>query len=149
VQDPVGSVSAFHVANPSGAPLRLRQTLAVPGGYYYSFSLWARGAQAGEISLLRGGEWARRIVGTSWNRLAFAANSGSTESTVAFGIEIEPGASIDLYGAQVEAQIGASAYKRTTSTGGVYPSTRFRDNALAVSMLGPGRHSCTIHLRTN
>ena len=149
VEDPVGSMAAFHVANPSGAPLRLRQTLAVPGSYYYSFSVWSRAAQGGEISLVRGSESARRVVGPSWNRLVFAANSGSTETTVAFGIQIEAGASIDLYGAQVEAQIGASAYKRTTSTGGVYPATRFRDNALAVSVIGPSRHSCTIHLRTN
>jgi hypothetical protein len=85
----------------------------------------------------------------NWNRLVYAANSGNSESSVSFGIEIAPGAAIDLYGAQVEAQTGASPYRKTTSAGGVYPATRFRDNALTVSMTGPGRHCCTIHLWTN
>ena len=149
VEDRMGSTLAFHVTNPTGAPLRLRQTLNVPGGYYYSLSVWARSNAPGEITLVRGSESGRRAVGTGWNRLVFAANSESTETSVAFGIQLAPGTSIDLYGAQVEAQIGASPYKKTTSAGGVYPATRFRDNAVAVSMLGPCRHSCTIHLRTN
>jgi hypothetical protein len=149
VSDPMGSTAAFHVVNPTATPLRLRQTLNVPGGYYYSLSVWARSGQPGEISLLRGNESARRDAGPNWNRLVYAANSGSSESSVSFGIEIAPGAAIDLYGAQAEAQIGASPYKKTKSAGGVYPATRFRDDALTVSMPGPNRHCCTIHLWTN
>ena len=148
-EDPMGSTLAFHVTNSASAPQRLRQTLNVPGAYYYSLSVWARNDAPGEIMLLRGAESSRRVVTPEWNRLVFAANSESTNTTVAFGIELAAGASVDLYGAQVEAQIGASPYKKTTSAGGVYPATRFRDNALAVSMMGPGRHACTIHLRTN
>ena len=45
---------------------------------------------------------------------------------------------MDLFGAQVEAQIGASLYKKTTSAGGIYPNTRFGDDGLEFSTLGPG-----------
>ena len=149
VADPMGSSSAYHVANSAGAPLKLRQVLTVPSCYYYSFSIWARSDRPTDISLLRGTESVRRVAVAGWNRLVFSANSESSDTAVVFGIEFAPEASIDLYGAQVEAQIGASPYKKTTSAGGIYPSTRFRDNTLAVSMLGPGRHSCRLWLRTN
>jgi hypothetical protein len=148
VTDPLGATAAFHLANPAGAPLRLKQTLNVPGGYYYSLSVWARSGQAAGVTLLRGGETAACVVNSNWNRLVFASSSSNSDETVEFGIELAPGASVDLFGAQVEAQIGASAYKRTTSKGGTYPMTRFGDDGLVLSTIGPGRHGCLVHLRT-
>ena len=147
--DPMGSTAAFHVVNTTAAPLRIRQTLNIPGTYHYALSVWVRSDEGCEVSLLRGAQWTRRLVRTDWNRVVFATNSDNAETAVAFGIEVAPGSAIDVFGAQLEPQVGASAYKKTTSAGGVYPATRFRDNALVVSMPGPGRHNCTIHLRTN
>jgi hypothetical protein len=146
--DPFGTALAFHIINSAGAPLRLRQTLNVPGGYYYSLSLWARSDQPGAVTLLRGGEINTRATGQTWSRLTFASASMNSDETVVFGIELAPEASVDLFGAQVEAQIGASLYKKTTSAGGIYSGTRFGDDGLGFSTLGPGRHGCVIHLRT-
>jgi hypothetical protein len=147
--DPMGGTLAFRVTNPTGAPLRLLQTLNVPGSFYYALSLYARCDTTGAVTLHRGDQTAMRVVGPAWNRLVYAASSQSTGSSVAFGIEIPSGAAIDLFGAQVEAQIGASGYKKTASAGGVYTNTRFRDNGLAFTSVGPGRHGCVLHLRTN
>jgi hypothetical protein len=146
--DPFGRQGAYHVANPTGSALRIRQTLNVPGQYYYSLSIWARSDQPGEVTLLRGGETSIRAMGPAWSRLVFASAASSSDDTVVFGIELAPGASVDLYGAQVEAQIGASSYKKTTSRGGIYPDTRFSDDGLEFSTLGPGRHGCVVHVRT-
>jgi hypothetical protein len=146
--DPFGGTLAFHAGNPTGAVLRIRQTLNVPGGYYYSLSLSARSDRPGEVTLLRGGETSIRATGPVWNRLVFASASSSSEETVEFGIELAPGASVDLYGAQVEPQIGASLYKKTTSAGGIYPDTRFGEDGLVFSTIGPGRHGCIVHLRS-
>ena len=72
-----------------------------------------------------------RATGPAGSRLAFASSSTSSEETVVFGIELAPEASVDLYGAQVEAQIGASmCKKKTTSASGIYPGTRFGDDGL-------------------
>jgi hypothetical protein len=147
VADPLGRSSAFHVVNTGGATQGLTQTLNVPERYYYAFSLWVRG-QAGAVTLRRGGETSVLAVDMNWNRLVLACESGGTDETVAFGIQFVPGASVDLFGAQVEAQIGASGYKKTTSRGGVYPITRFAEDGLVLSTIGPGRHGCLVHLRS-
>jgi hypothetical protein len=146
--DPFGRDTAFHVANPTGAALRIRQTLNVPGGYNYSLSIWVRSDEPDEVTLVRGGATRIRNTGPAWNRLVFASAASSSEDTVIFGIELAPGASVDLYGAQVEAQTGASLYKKTTSSGGIYPDTRFGDDGLEFTTLGPGRHGCIVHLRS-
>src|ERR1041385_6172370 len=56
VDDPFGGSSAFHVANPAGAPLQLKQTLNVPAGYDYSLSIWVHNKQSGTVTLFRAGE---------------------------------------------------------------------------------------------
>lgn len=148
IADPQGGSAAFHVTNPAGAPLRLRQTLNVPGLLLLAERL-ARSGQMDGITLLRGGETAMRAVDQEWRRLVFASASSSNEEAVAFGVEIAPGASLELFGLQVEAQIGASFYKKTASRGGAYPATRFADDGLVLTTIGPGRHGCVVHLTSH
>jgi hypothetical protein len=147
--DPNGGTGAFRVRNAGGAGQKLRQTLNLPAGNYYSFSVWARAAAGKEIRLMRGLESCTRSLGASWERLVFAASSNDTGTTVEFAIELPPGATIDLFGAQVEAQIGASGYKKTTSAGGVHTNTRFAEGGLLMTATAPGRNGCLIRLRTN
>jgi hypothetical protein len=147
--DPFGGALGFEVANRAGAGQRLRQTLNVPGGYYYAFSVWARGAAGGEILMARGGESSTLPLRGNWERLVFAAGSESAGETVEFAIEIGAGMVVDLYGAQVEAQIGASGYKKTNSAAGIYTNTRFAGEGLLMTASSPGRNSCVITLRTN
>jgi len=58
-----------------------------------------------------------------------------TESVI-FGAELEAGASVDLFGMQVEAQRGASDYRKTGGTGGVYEESRFAQDELTVTARG-------------
>ena len=146
---PFGGTSAWHAANTAGPGQRLQQTLNAPANYYYALSVWARSDQPGSVTLHRGDQSAVCPVSTQWNRIVLAADSQSSAATVAFGIELTGSTSVDLYGAQAEAQIGASGYKATTSLGGVWPNTRFRDAALGLTTVGPNRHGSVIYLRTN
>lgn len=147
--DPVGGTAAFRATNPTAAPLRLLQTLNVPGSYHYALSLWARADESASLTLHRGDRTAVAAVGPDWSRLVFAAASTSAADNTAFGFELPPGATVYVFGAQAEAQIGASGYQQTASTGGVYATTRFAGNSLAFTTTAPGRHGAVIHLRTN
>jgi len=73
---------------------------------------------------------------------------GGSEESITFGIELGAGGSADLFGMQVEAQAGASGYKKTLSAGGVYPAARFLDDNLAVTADGPGQHSCKVRIHS-
>ena len=53
-----------------------------------------------------------------------------------FGAELDAGASVDLFGMQVEAQRGVSDYKKTGASGGVYADARFAEDELTVTARG-------------
>lgn len=143
VEDPFSTNRGFRISNPSGAPLRMQQRLNVPAWFHYSLSLYTRGDA---VTLLRAGQ-SRVYQGDSmWRRLVFSGKAESTEEFAWFGLEVGAGASVDAFGLQVEAQIGASGYKKTTSSSGVYAGARLRDDALALTAQGPGRHSCLINV---
>ena len=87
-------------------------------------------------------EWA---VGAAWSRVTFAGRGPASAQTIEFGCELAAGASIDVFGLQVEPQASASMYKPST-TGGVYPSASFRENFLAVTATGVNCHSVTVNI---
>src|SRR5713101_7056161 len=79
--------------------------------------------------------WMRRFayeIGPDWTPLLLSGKFAGTDPSVTFGIQLQPGGSADLFAIQVEAQIGASGYKKTLSSCGVYPNARFLDDELAI-----------------
>jgi hypothetical protein len=56
--------------------------------------------------------------------------------SVTFGAQLTAGASVDLFGMQVEAQLAASDYKMTTVRGGVYSKARFAEDQITVTAQG-------------
>lgn len=147
--DPFAGTGAFRVQNGGAAPLGLRQTLNVPGWFWYAVSVYARSDAAGSLTLLRGTERREYELLPVWRRLVFSANAATAQESVAFGLELQAGGSADVFGFQVEAQTAASAYKKTLSRSGVYANARFRDDALALTTAGPGRHGCLIVIDAN
>ena len=69
----------------------------------------------------------------------------NTESVV-FGVELDVGAIVDLFGMQVEAQIGVSDYKKTGSNGGVYAQARFAEDELTVTAKGTDLFDAVIRI---
>ena len=144
--DPFGGSAATTLA----AGASVSQTIAAPSDYRYTGSAWLRSSGAG--SAIRIGDGAantfeQAVPATGqWTRLTVAYQAAS--STDAMQLELVSGAasSLEVFGAQMEPQPAASAYKKSASQGGVFPNTRFDQDILVDEATGPGRHSTRIRL---
>jgi len=150
VADPLGTTRATTVLNTAQTAQGLSQAVEAPANYVYCFSLYARSGQPTDLTLRRFSTTSSAVdtvrVSAGWRRYVSAGNLGAAEEPVWFGLQIPAGASVDVFGLQVEAQPGASAYKPTPSRGAVYPRARFFDDVLGQRTDGPGRHSALIRI---
>jgi hypothetical protein len=150
VADPLGGPAATRLHNTSGAALRIEQIVNGPAWFQYAFSVWARSTAPGSMTLSRQatGTADSKVIGTDgqWRRFVLSGNFSNGDESVQFGLELPAGATVEVYGLQVEAQAGASSYKDTHSRGGVYPDARFAEDTLGITAEGPNRHSCTLRV---
>src|SRR5208283_4387775 len=100
--DPTNGNNAWQVSNSGAAAQDLSQTLTAPGGYVYCLSVYAKASAAGALTLLLGNNRYGQNLSTSWQRFACTGTGDPTASSMTFGIELGPGAVIDIYGFQVE-----------------------------------------------
>src|SRR5262249_3587802 len=121
--DPLGTNRATRVVNAGQAAQAGTQTLAGPADFRDLVELWARAAAGWAVTLLPGGGVV--ALGTAWKRISARVNG------VTFGVQLDPGASVELFGMQVEAQLAPSDYKKTGGTGGVR-TARFAEDAFTV-----------------
>jgi hypothetical protein len=151
VADPAGTTRATRIGNSGGSALTIRQTLEIPGWYQYCFSVWTRSATPGDAWL-----WRTSAAGLvkkqfktwgAWNRLAYSTKVSDTSETVSFGLELGAAGVVEVFGLQLEAQRGASKYKKTASRGGVWREAYFQDDALRLTSAGPGEHSGVVRIR--
>ncbi|HZT34217.1 MAG TPA: hypothetical protein VFA33_30275 [Bryobacteraceae bacterium] len=146
IDDAWGGKRGFRLQNTGGGSQRLEQTLAAPAGYCYALSLYARSLQGAKVRLLRGTEASECQIAAAWRRLVFAGQSQSNADNIAFGVELDAGAVVDVCGLQVEAQPWASPYKRSNAKGGVYTDARFSTDSLEITTEGPGQHGCVLRV---
>ena len=151
VADPAGTTRATRIANYGGTTEAVRQELAAPGGYQYCLSVWARSSEAGEVWLVRSstaGPVRKQFkVWSAWSRLVFSTKIEDASETVSFGLELEAGRTVEVFGFQVEPQRGATKYKKTSSRAGVYGEAFFQGDALNLTSEGPGEHSGVVRVR--
>jgi hypothetical protein len=138
-----GGPGTWHLSNTGGGAQNISQTIAAPAGYLYCFSAYVRSSQTSQVTMLFGNQRAGRTVNSYWSRIKFAASGDPAQESIAFGLEVPAGLSIDVNGMQAEPQAGASAYKAST-TGGVYEGARLRDDVLTITATGVNQHSCTV-----
>jgi hypothetical protein len=150
VSDPFGTTRATAVVNASQATGGVAQTLAVPGNFHYCLSVWARTTSGTNVTLAistaGGGATRTFVLGTQWVRVSLAANLGHNTASVTFGAQLSAGGSIELFGMQVEAQLGASDYKQTGTSGGVYASARFGADKITVTAQGTDVYDAVIQI---
>lgn len=150
VPDPFGSNRATRISNTSQTTQGISQSLEVPADLRYCLSLYARSSQPRHVALKRfsasGSETDTVEVSYQWRRFASSGNLGVSESPISFGFKIEAGATIEVFGLQVEAQPGASDYKKTEAHGGVHADARFLEDSLTVTTEGPDQHSSVIRI---
>jgi hypothetical protein len=146
VADPTGGTAAYQVSNPTAATLTLQQLINAPASLDYCLSLYARSAQSTRVWLVRGTATEAQAISPQWTRLTSTGQLQDAADSISFGIGLDPGATLDVFGIQAEAQTAASMYKQTTAVGGVYPNARFRDDTLTFTTVGPSRHSCELDI---
>jgi len=146
IADPLGGTAAFQLVNPSGATLMLQQSIDAPASMDYCFSAYVRSDQSTRVWLVRGSQTDARVLSQQWTRVTSAGQLQSEAETIAFGIALDPGSTVEVFGMQAEAQTAASLYKQTFETAGVYPNARFRNDALTITTVGPNRHSCELDI---
>ena len=145
ISDPNGGTLAWQLSNSGGAAQAAGQTLAAPGAYQYCLSAYVRAATAATAVLTIGTQTAQRVVTSDWTRIYWAASGDTSATSVRFAIGSGPGAVVDVYGLQVEAQSAPSVYKAST-LGGVYDDAHLGDDALTITMTDVNRHSCTVKI---
>jgi hypothetical protein len=145
VADPDGGTNAWQVTNSGAAAQDLTQTVAAPGGYVYCLSAFARASAPAAFTLLLGNNRCDQHLGSGWQRFASTGTGDPSASSMTFGIELGPGAAVDIYGLQVEAQDSPSLYKASTSAG-CYENARLRDDALTLTSTDVNRHSATVNI---
>jgi hypothetical protein len=150
VADPAGGLNAVAVVNAGQAAQRLSQTLDAPGWFQYCMSVYARSAGGGKVSLARSCATASQrnsaVLDSNWRRIVSSGSLGGLDATITFGIEIEAGAGVELFGCQVEAQPGASAYMQTGPASGVYSNSRFDQDELISTAQGPDVYDAGVRI---
>ena len=60
--------------------------------------------------------------------------------------QVAAGGSVELFGIQVEAQLGASDYKRTAARSGVYSKARFGSDQITVTAQGAESYDAVVQI---
>jgi hypothetical protein len=146
VNDPVGTQRAWTLRNSTPGEQMLSQTIGIPGSYTACFSVYIWSQSAGTIGILRDAGRTNLPIGPQWKRIQIGATgtSGATQST--FSLAIPAGASLNVFGLQVEAQPWPSLYRPTGEAAGILEETRFTGSSLSVTNTAPGLSSCQITL---
>lgn len=145
--DPFEQHNAFRVVNPSGGTQGLAQTIGAPGEYEYVFSTWLRGEAGSTVRITIADSENVIAMNGRWSRHHLCAIPG-TEAGVRFAIEAPPGGEFLVFGPQVEAQRGASAYKKTGGAAAIYTKARFDMDELECQFDGPSRYTTEVRIRS-
>lgn len=153
IADPLGTARATRITNQGASPESIAQSVGGPGWYQYCFSVWARSAVPASITLFQKTQTASASkafrIGPAWKRLEHGAKLAATEETVEFGATIEAGGAVELFGLQVEAQVGASQYRKTAARSGVHANASFLEDALTRTAAGMDDNSCRLRIRAS
>ena len=148
--DPLGGTNATQITNGGQAQQNLTQTIAAPAGYQYCFSLYLRADAPVTVNLMRSSATVTAstpvAVGTTWTRISNAGMLASSDAAIGFGVGFPKGVRAYVFGPQAEAQPGAGGYKKNTDRAGLYPNSRFTDDALQRIGNAPNNNSAVIKI---
>jgi len=151
MKDPDIQVDELVVRNDGQTTGRIGQSIPGPAWFQYCFSFLVRSQTTTNLNVYRvAGSVVDRLgvtAGASWNRVLMNSHTASAAEAIQFGIELAPGARVELAELQVEAQIGESTYKPTTTRRGIHPTARFAADELSVVEEGVDWSSMTVRIR--
>jgi len=144
--DPLGGSAAVQV---SGAG-EFWQAIVGPAAFRYVASAWVRSSVGGvELKITDGVSTEVAVAVDSsgqWRRYEVTSGFASASEEVRWLVSKPSGAAIDVFGPQLEAQISASAYKRTQQQAGAYSNARFDQDALGDQQTAKGRHAGLVRI---
>jgi hypothetical protein len=146
-----GTMRATRLTNTGSAAQSLSQTIAAPGQLHYCFSVFAAGAgQRFRMRIDGGGAVIEREFTASedWRRYSVAGKPDTAAETVTFSVTLQPGQSVLVTGAQVDAQPAPGGYRPTTSRRGIYPNARFAEDELAWTQQAPNNNAAEIRIES-
>jgi hypothetical protein len=149
IADPFGGTGAVRVTNAGQSAQDVSQGVAAPATFVYCFSVYARTAAAGPVTLFVTGQSRKSVTFTlnsSWRRVSVTSGGGAGADQVTFGVELAAGASVELFGFQAQAQPAASSYRRTLNASGLHSAARFDADEFSVVTDFPGRHASTLRI---
>jgi hypothetical protein len=150
IQDPDGSSRACRVTNSGQADQKLQQIIEAPAQLQYCFSFYVRSDYALAVRAMAGAGTTSAVrsfpTTKTWRRVAYPVQLAAEAESVTFGVILDGGLTVDLFGMQVEAQAAPSTYKTTYGNGGVYANARFDADEIAITADGPGQHSCSLQV---
>jgi hypothetical protein len=150
IQDPLGTSNAVQLTNTAQTTQRITQNIAGASWFQYCFSVYLRSNVSTVVQMVAsaGGHDSLTAIstGAAWIRAVASGSLAVVQDGLGFGIQLPAGASIQAFGAQVEAQTAAGEYKKTLDLGGVYSSTRFDSDSLALTTNAANQNSGTVSL---
>ncbi|MBV9763116.1 MAG: hypothetical protein JO340_21315 [Acidobacteriaceae bacterium] len=151
--DPNGGNAAVTLTNTGQVNEGINQTLQVPSGYQYCFSVYAASTGQSALTATLQGSVAQQNtslpLGSNWTRLVATGKLIDTGIGLTVGLVLEPGQQVQLYGPQLEAQVIPSRYRPTQETGGVYPSAHWGVDQLSITAMAPDLSSTAFSIETS
>ncbi|MCX6596463.1 MAG: hypothetical protein NTV70_08860 [Acidobacteria bacterium] len=143
VAGPLGGTTGTRVVATGSVTGELVQAVALPGWYSTTFSVWVRSEAAGVMELVRRSGAVSQTVsvrtGANWKRVSLSGTTAGGPEPNQFGLAVPAGGAIEVFGAQLEAQPAASAYKKTSAMSGLYLGARFDADELRPTMTAVDR----------
>jgi hypothetical protein len=137
--------------NSSNSAAEVWQTLPVPSGYTYCFSLPGdlHAASGTSLTLIRRGNTTEEALTMTLNRVLLVSSGALDDSGLGLtvAVRLQPGQSVDLSQAQLEAQPGPSEFR--PQLGGVYPNAHWAVDELLFAATGPDIFSTKFSIETN
>jgi hypothetical protein len=152
VSDATGGSGGFTVTNVGQTNQEITQTLQVPSGDQYCFSLYAMSSAPSAITMIRRGSTTEDdtsvAIGASWARVISAGRLNDSGTGLTVGISLTAGQQVQLYGPQLEAQRLPSRYRPTAQIGGVYPNAHWAVDQLTITAYAPNLYSTAFSVET-
>lgn len=153
IGDPWGTTRATRAINTGSAAGAVAQPLSIPGSFKYVLSVWAKTMGGSSVVLFAttaGGSAMHSFpLNAQWKRISLRIELGQSTESITVGAQLEPGASVDLFGMQLEAAPGVSDYKKTSAEAGVYAKARFAGDELAVTARGTDVFDMVVRIVAN
>ena len=148
---PTVQVSGTVYTNTGNAPQQISQTFPIPAGYAYSFSLPGNPAAdpTATLTVIHSSANAQQETTLRVNSPLLVSSGTLADTTIGFTItvQLQPGQTIDLGSAQLDAQPAPSPFR--PSTGGVYPNAHWAVDELLFTALGPNSFGTKFAIETH